>query len=112
MAYNIKGITVKIHGDASDLQKEINKIKSQTAGLDKTMSSLKSSMKGLNGSNWQSFSKYQDLVQTKMKSLTTQVQQYQKTLNAMPKTYKEWSNQVQTLTTRNKELNKNLSLGK
>ena len=112
MAYNIKGITVKINGDASDLQKEINKIKSQTSGLDKTMSSLKSSMKGLNGSNWQSFSKYQDLVQTKMKSLTTQVQQYQKTLNAMPKTYKEWSNQVQTLTTRNKELNKNLSLGK
>ena len=45
MSYNIKGITVKINGDASNLQREINKIKAETSGLDNQMSTLKKSMK-------------------------------------------------------------------
>lgn len=111
MSYNIKGITVKINGDASNLQREINKIKAETSGLDKQMSTLKKSMKGLDGKDFQSMAQYQQLVSTKMQSLTKQANQYQKTLDAMPKSYGEWNKQISTLTSRNKELEANIKNG-
>lgn len=111
MSYNIKGITVKINGDASNLQREINKINAETSGLDKQMSMLKKSMKGLDGKDFQSMAQYQQLVSTKMQSLTKQANQYQKTLDAMPKSYGEWNKQISTLTSRNKELEANIKNG-
>lgn len=111
MSYNIKGITVKINGDASNLQREINKIKAETSGLDKQMSTLKKSMKGLDGKDFQSMAQYQQLVSTKMQSLTKQANQYQKTLDAMPKSYGEWNKQISSLTARNKELETNIKNG-
>ena len=111
MSYNIKGITVKINGDASNLQREINKIKAETSGLDKQMSTLKKSMKGLDGKDFQSMAQYQQLVSTKMQSLTKQANQYQKTLDAMPKSYEAWNKQISTLTSRNKELEANIKNG-
>lgn len=111
MSYNIKGITVKINGDASNLQREINKIKTETSGLDKQMSTLKKSMKGLDGKDFQSMAQYQQLVSTKMQSLTKQANQYQKTLDAMPKSYGAWNKQISSLTARNKELETNIKNG-
>ena len=111
MSYNIKGITVKINGDASNLQREINKIKAETSGLDKQMSTLKKSMKGIDGKDFQSMAQYQQLVSTKMQSLTKQANQYQKTLDAMPKSYGEWNKQISSLTARNKELETNIKNG-
>lgn len=111
MSYNIKGITVKINGDASNLQREINKIKAETSGLDKQMSTLKKSMKGLDGKDFKSMAQYQQLVSTKMQSLTKQANQYQKTLDAMPKSYGAWNKQISTLTARNKELETNIKNG-
>lgn len=67
MSYNVKGITVKINGDTTGLQRALNNVKAQTAGLDKTMARLKSSMK-FNKNDYASFSTYQDLLSTKVKS--------------------------------------------
>lgn len=89
----VRGISVKIDGDTTDFQKAINKIKSETAGLDKTMSKLKSSMK-FNEGDFQSFATYQNLLQDKIKSTTKQLEVYNKKLMNYPKTQKQWSDAV------------------
>ncbi len=89
----VKGITVKINGDTTGLQKALNNVKAQTAGLDKTMSKLKSSMK-LNPGDFQSFATYQDLLKDKITSTTKQIDVYTKAIKSYPKTHKEWANAV------------------
>jgi TP901 family phage tail tape measure protein len=89
----VKGITVKINGDTTGLQKALNNVKAQTAGLDKTMSKLKSSMK-LNPGDYQSFATYQDLLKDKIKSTTKQLEIYNQAVNKYPKTQTEWSKAV------------------
>lgn len=89
----VKGITVKINGDTTGLQKALNNVKAQTAGLDKTMSKLKSSMK-LNPGDFQSFATYQDLLKDKIQSTTKQLEVYQKALKGFPQTQEDWASAV------------------
>lgn len=89
----VRGISVKIDGDITDFQKAINKIKSETAGLDKTMSKLKSSMK-FNEGDFQSFATYQNLLKDKIQNTTKQLEVYNKKLMNYPKTQKQWANAV------------------
>ncbi len=89
----VKGITVKINGDSTGLQKAINDVKKQTAGLDTTMSKLKSSMK-LNPGDYQSFATYQDLLKDKINSTTKQLGLYNQALAKFPKTETQWAKSV------------------
>lgn len=89
----VRGISVKIDGDITGFQKAINKIKSETAGLDKTMSKLKSSMK-FNEGDFQSFATYQNLLKDKIQNTTKQLEVYNKKLMNYPKTQKQWANAV------------------
>ena len=74
MAFNIKGITVKINGDTSDLTKKLNQVKAETMGLDSTMRKLQSSMRKVDGGNFKSFATNQELLSEKMKSLNRQLE--------------------------------------
>ena len=93
MSYNVKGITVKINGDTTGLQRALNNVKAQTAGLDKTMSRLKSSMK-FNKNDYASFSTYQDLLSAKVKSTKKQLDIYKKAIDQFPKTHAQWSSAI------------------
>ena len=103
----VKGITVKINGDTTGLQKALNNVKAQTAGLDKTMSKLKSSMK-LNPGDYQSFATYQDLLKDKITNTTKQLDVYNKALAKFPKTQAEWSTAVSNGKTNLANLNSEL----
>ena len=94
----VKGITVKINGDTTGLQKALNNVKAQTAGLDKTMSKLKSSMK-LNPGDFQSFATYQDLLKDKITSTTKQMEVYSKAIKNYPKTHEQWASAVSNVKT-------------
>lgn len=93
MAYNIKGITVKINGDATDLEKELNKVKRQATGLDTTMRRLKSSIDkvgGLNGNaTFKSLTTYQDLLKTKVANLNSQLSLQRNALSGVKGKYDE-----------------------
>jgi len=93
MAYNIRGITVKINGDTTGLQKAISQVKSQTAGLDSTMSKLKKSMQ-FNANDYDSMVTYQALVKDKIQSTTKQIDVYKQAISQMPTSQEEWNTAV------------------
>lgn len=111
MSYNVKGITVKINGDTTGLQRALNNVKAQTAGLDKTMARLKSSMK-FNKNDYASFSTYQDLLSTKVKSTKKQLDLYNKSIEQFPKTHTQWSKAVKDTKLKLDSLGSSLSAGK
>ena len=111
MSYNVKGITVKINGDTTGLQRALNNVKAQTAGIDKTMARLKSSMK-FNKNDYASFSTYQDLLSTKVKSTKKQLDLYNKSIEQFPKTHTQWSKAVKDTKLKLDSLGSSLSAGK
>lgn len=103
MGYNIKGITVKIGADTSELQRELNSIKAQAAGIDKTMRNLKSSMK-FDGGSFKSLSTYQQLLSNKIQNLTKQFETQKKAIADFPKTVEGWQTSLDKATTKMNEL--------
>lgn len=74
MAYNLKGITLKIGADISGLESQLRKIKAETSGLDKTFNNLKRSMKfdPKLETEYRNLSVSQDLLATKIGSVSKQ----------------------------------------
>lgn len=103
MGYNIKGITVTIGADTSELQRELNSIKAQAAGIDKTMRNLKSSMK-FDGGSFKSLSTYQQLLSNKIQNLTKQFETQKKAIADFPKTVEGWQTSLDKATTKMNEL--------
>lgn len=93
MGYNIKGITVEIDADTSQLQRELNRIKSQAAGIDKTMRTLKSSMR-FDGGSFKSLATYQQLLSNKIQNLTKQYDAQRKAIAQFPSTVKSWEDSL------------------
>lgn len=98
MGYNIKGITVKIGADTSELQRELNSIKAQAAGIDKTMRTLKSSMQ-FDGGSFKSLSTYQQLLSNKIQNLTKQFDAQKKAIAQFPETVNKWQKSLNDATT-------------
>ena len=72
MAFNTKGITIDINGDASGFDQELRKIKQEVQGVDHEMSKLSRSMK-MNGTSAQTFGAYQTLAKEKLANLQKQM---------------------------------------
>lgn len=72
MAFNTKGITIDINGDASGFDQELRKIKQEVQGVDHEMSKLSRSMR-MNGTSAQTFGAYQTLAKEKLKNLQKQM---------------------------------------
>lgn len=89
MAYNVKGITVEIGADATQLTEALSGIEKQYAGLDRTAARLKKSMalKGLDTSSAEGYATAQQLVSDQIEKSRAKIAAYEKTL-------KNWDSQV------------------
>lgn len=103
MAFNTKGITIDINGDASGFDQELRKIKQEVQGVDHEMSKLSRSMR-MNGTSAQTFGAYQTLAKEKLKNLQKQMLLNKQTMFQVNEQYEasvkatgEFSSQSQSL---------------
>lgn len=92
MAFNVKGITIEINGDASGLEKALRSVKAETQGIDKQMSKVAKAMKsGFNSSATQAslFINQQGLMQNKYANLSKQLSTYNQALSVTKQCYQE-----------------------
>lgn len=89
MAGSVKGITVQIGADTTQLTTALRAIKAETKGLDSSMKKLKSSMSynGTDTRTLQTFQTYQKGLSTQMNGLTKQI-------NVQKKALDQWGNTV------------------
>ena len=92
MAGSVKGITVQIGADTTQLTTALRAIKAETKGLDSSMKKLKSSMSynGTDTRTLQTFQTYQKGLSTQMNGLTKQISVQKKALNQWGDTVSGW----------------------
>lgn len=92
MAFNVKGITIEINGDASGLERALRSVKAETQGIDKQMSKVAKAMRsGFNSSSTQAqlFINQQGLMQNKYANLSKQLGVYNQALATTRQCYQE-----------------------
>lgn len=87
MAFNTKGITIEINGDASGFEKALRQVKAEVQGIDREMSKLTSAMKK-SGTSTQLFGKYQDLLHSKIGNVNKQLATHKQALAATQEEYR------------------------
>ena len=92
MAGSVKGITVQIGADTTQLTTALRAIKAETKGLDSSMKKLKSSMSynGTDTRTLQTFQTYQKGLSAQMNGLTKQISVQKKALDGWGNTVSGW----------------------
>lgn len=92
MAFNTKGITIEINGNASGFEKELRKVKSEVQGVDQQLQKLSRSMRSQFNSSSTSldlFLNKQGMMQTKYANLAKQIDVYNQALKTTKQCYEE-----------------------
>lgn len=92
MAFNTKGITIEINGNASGFEQELRKVKSEVQGVDHQLQKLSRSMRSQFNSSSTGldlFLSKQGMMQSKYANLAKQIDTYNQALRATKQCYEE-----------------------